>query len=74
MRKEIKQTEVLIQRLQKELEVLDGKLGDTALYADPSKAAALAKSRADTVKAIAAAEERWLDLSDAHEKAVAEAG
>jgi ATP-binding cassette subfamily F protein 3 len=74
LRKEIKQTEALIEKLQKELQVLDGKLADTALYADPTKAATLAKSRADTVKAIAAAEERWLDLSDAHEKAVAEAG
>jgi ATP-binding cassette subfamily F protein 3 len=74
LRKEIKQTEALIAKLHKDLEVLDGKLGDTALYADPAKAATLAKARADTVKAIAAAEERWLDLSDAHEKAVAEAG
>ena len=74
IRKEIKQTEALVAKLQKELEQLDARLGDTALYADPAKAAALAKSRADTVKAIAAAEERWLELSDAHEKAVAEAG
>jgi hypothetical protein len=53
---------------------VDGKLGNGTLYADPAKAGALAKSRADTVKAIEAAEERWLSLSDEHERAVAEAG
>ncbi len=71
LRKEIKQTEALIEKLQKEVQSLDVKLGDEKLYADPAKAAALAKSRADTVKAIEAAEERWLALSDEHEKAVA---
>ena len=71
LRKEIKQTEALIERLQKEVQSLDTRLGDEKLYADPAKAAALAKSRADTVKAIEAAEERWLALSDEHEKAVA---
>jgi ATP-binding cassette subfamily F protein 3 len=74
LRKEIKQTEALIAKLQKELEVVDGKLGNGTLYADPAKAGALAKSRADTVKAIEAAEERWLSLSDEHERAVADAG
>ena len=61
----------MIEKLQKEVQSLDTRLGDEKLYADPAKAAALAKSRADTVKAIEAAEERWLALSDEHEKAVA---
>jgi len=74
LRKEIKQVESLIEKLQKEVRSLDARLGDEKLYADPARAAALAKSRADTVKAIEAAEERWLALSDEHEKAVAAAG
>ena len=74
LRKEIKQVEGLIEKLQKEVEALDQKLGDQKLYADPARAADLAKVRADTVRSIQAAEERWLELSDAHEKAKADAG
>jgi ATP-binding cassette subfamily F protein 3 len=74
LRKEIKETEALIARLQKELGKLDVTLADPAVYGDPAKAAALAKSRSDTVKAIEAAEERWLTLSAEHEGAVADAG
>ncbi len=71
LRKEIRETEALIEKLQKELQVLDGKLAQPAIYGDPAKAAALAKSRSDTVKSIAAAEERWLSLSAEHESAAA---
>ena len=74
LRKEIKETEALIAKLQKELEALDRKLGDPAIYGDPAKAAGLAKERSDATKSIAAAEERWLSLSAEHEQAVAEAG
>jgi ATP-binding cassette subfamily F protein 3 len=74
LRKEIKATEALIARLQRELETLDKRLGDPALYNDPGKATSLAKTRADLAKAMSAAEEQWLALSADHERAVAEAG
>ncbi len=74
LRKEIKETEALIAKLQKELEAIDRKLGDQSLYNDPGKAAKQARVRADTARSIAAAEERWMTLSADHERAVAEAG
>jgi ATP-binding cassette subfamily F protein 3 len=74
LRKQIKETEALIEKLQKELQKFDVKLADPAIYGDPAKAAALAKSRSDMSKSIEAAEERWLALSAEHERAVAEAG
>ena len=74
LRKEIKETEALIVKLQRELEAIDRKLGDPSLYNDPAKAAQHAKVRADTVRSVAAAEERWLALSADHERTIAEAG
>jgi ATP-binding cassette subfamily F protein 3 len=74
LRKEIKETEGLIAKLQKELQAIDRKLGEPEVYGDPTKAAALAKARSDATKSIAAAEERWLSLSAEHEQAVAAAG
>ena len=74
LRKEIRDTEALIAKLQKELEAIDRKLGDPSLYHDPAKAGQQAKVRADTARSLAAAEERWLALSADHERAVTEAG
>jgi ATP-binding cassette subfamily F protein 3 len=71
LRKQVKAVEVAIERLQQEIARLDGKLADAALYADPAKAAALSKARADAVKAMGETEERWLTLSAELEAAMA---
>ncbi len=69
LRLEIKETEALIERLQKEIQVSDRLLADPKLYENPAMAAERAKARADAVKSLTAAEERWLALSTEHEKA-----
>lgn len=59
-----------IGRLTNELERLDAALADGELFArDASRAAALAKARADAAEALAAAEEEWLAASAALETA-----
>ena len=74
LRKKIKETESLMEKLRREIEAADGRLADPALYAkDPSKATAEAKARAETVRALAAAEEEWLTLSAELEAADGEA-
>jgi ATP-binding cassette subfamily F protein 3 len=63
LRKKIKETESLIEKLQKEIQAIDGRLADPKVYAQPAKVAEHGKARADAVRALAAAEERWLELS-----------
>jgi ATP-binding cassette, subfamily F, member 3 len=70
LRKRVQKAENEIVRLSKELERLDAALADGSLFAnDRPKAAALSKSRAHTVAALAAAEEEWLAASEALETA-----
>ena len=70
LRKRVQKAEAEIARLTRELEKLDLTLADGSLFTrDAAKAAAVAKSRADTAAAIAAAEEEWLDASHALESA-----
>jgi ATP-binding cassette subfamily F protein 3 len=70
LRKRVQKAEADIARLTKELEKLDATLADGSLFTrDAAKAAAIAKSRADTAAAIAAAEEEWLTASHALESA-----
>ena len=70
MRKRVQKAEADIARLTKELEKLDATLADGSLFTrDAAKAAAIAKSRADTAAAIAVAEEEWLTASHALESA-----
>ena len=74
LRKRIKETESLIERLHKELHHLDTSLADGDLYAnDPSKAARLARERAEAARRLATAEDDWLALSGEYEAAAAEA-
>jgi ATP-binding cassette subfamily F protein 3 len=55
----------LIERLRKEIQVLDGQLADPGLYTgDPAHATSLARDRAAKVHAFARAESDWLDLSE----------
>jgi ATP-binding cassette subfamily F protein 3 len=75
LRKKIKATETLIEKIQTEIRTLDGRLADPALYArDPEGAARLAKARAEAAKALARSEDDWLVLSADYERAMAESG
>ena len=57
-------------RLTREIEKLDAALGDGQLFVkDPAKAAALAKTRAETGSALLKAEEDWLAAGAALEAA-----
>ena len=71
MRKKLKDIEAAIAKLQKEIAEIDGKLADPRLYKRPDDAAFLAKDRADKVRALAAAEDKWLAASAAVEEATA---
>ncbi|MGQ7793952.1 ABC-F family ATP-binding cassette domain-containing protein [Faunimonas sp. B44] len=72
LRKKIKDSERLIEKLQGEVKALDGRLADPALYGQPDRAATLAQERAQKLKALARAEESWLALSE--EEAALQAG
>ena len=70
LRKRVQKAEADIARLTKDLEKLDATLADGALFTrEPAKAASVAKARADTASALAAAEEEWLAASHALESA-----
>jgi ATP-binding cassette subfamily F protein 3 len=69
LRKRVKDAETAIAKLQKDLAEIDRKLADPKLYQRPVDAAFLAKERADMVRAIATAEEKWLAASAAVEAA-----
>jgi ATP-binding cassette subfamily F protein 3 len=72
LRKKIKETEALIEKLQKEIQTIDGRLADPKVYAQPAKVVEQGKARADAVRALAQAEERWLELSGELEAAEVE--
>ena len=70
LRKRVKHAEAEIARLAKELASLDGRLADGEQFArEPEQAGALAKTRAELARALAAAEEEWLAASSALETA-----
>jgi ATP-binding cassette subfamily F protein 3 len=69
LRKQVRDAEAAIERLHKEIGALDLKLGDGGLYERPDEAAGLARQRADAVKALARAEERWLAADAAWQEA-----
>jgi ATP-binding cassette subfamily F protein 3 len=73
IRKKIKEVEALVEKLQKEIQVIDAKLGDSSLYSrNPTEAAFLAKSRSETAKKLAAAEDSWLAATSELEAVAAE--
>ena len=75
LRKKIRQTESLIEKLHREIAAFDTRLADPSLYArDPARIAAESKGRAEAVRALAAAEEEWLTLSAEYEAASAAPG
>src|SRR5262245_50818176 len=71
LRARITRAEATIERLTQEMARLDTALAQPDLYADPARAAGLAKARADAATALAAAEADWLDASTAYEAAMA---
>jgi ATP-binding cassette subfamily F protein 3 len=71
LRKKVKDAEAAIAKLQQALAEIDKKLADPKLYNRPVDAAFLAKERADTARAISAAEDKWLAASAAVEEATA---
>jgi len=74
LRKKIKDAESLIESVQKEIREIDAKLSDSSLYdRNPTEAAFLAKERAEAVRSLAKAEEKWLASSAELEEAMAEA-
>jgi ATP-binding cassette subfamily F protein 3 len=72
LRQRIAQADAAVKRLTEEIARIDVTLADAGLFArDPSKAANLAKVRADTVDALARAEDEWLAASAELEAAMA---
>jgi len=71
LKKQITDTEALMERLQKLIARLDAELAAPDLYAkSPAKAAELAKERADAVSRLEDAENRWLKMSADYETAI----
>jgi ATP-binding cassette subfamily F protein 3 len=61
LRERVSRAEAEIVRLTREIETLDTKLADGALFTrDPAKAAAMSKARSDYADALTRAEEDWL--------------
>jgi ATP-binding cassette subfamily F protein 3 len=72
LRKRISQAEAATQKLGAEIARLDAALADPNLFtSDPAKGAALWKARAEAGAKLAAAEQDWLEASDALDEASA---
>jgi ATP-binding cassette subfamily F protein 3 len=71
LRARISAAEAAIGRLSAELAHLDAALAAPGAFGDPARAASLAKARADTARALAAAEDDWFDASTAYDAAMA---
>ncbi len=70
LKKQLQDAEKRIAQLNAKIASIDTALGDAALYArDPAKAQALTRERGEIVKAVALAEEEWLELSEVYEEA-----
>ncbi|MEQ8267829.1 MAG: ATP-binding cassette domain-containing protein [Parvibaculum sp.] len=72
LKKKAQAAEQEVARIQKIVEALTAKLGDPKVAGDPAASAATAKERADALKALARAEEHWLEVSSAYEEAMAD--
>jgi ATP-binding cassette subfamily F protein 3 len=72
LRKKVKDIETAMAKLQKEIADIETKLANPKVYGDPTEAAFLAKDRADKVRELSAAEDKWLAASAAVEAAAAE--
>ena len=72
LKKKAQAAEKDVERLQGEVAKLDAKLADAAAFeGKPDEAARVAKARADALRALARAEETWLEASAAYDEAMA---
>ena len=70
LRQRVERAEAEVTRLSREIEKLDAALADGELFSrEPAKAAAMAKTRSDSARALAKAEEDWLAAGAALEAA-----
>jgi ATP-binding cassette subfamily F protein 3 len=73
LKKAMVQAEAAIEKITRQIGVIDAQLADTQLYTrDPRRAQALARERGEHLQARDAAEEAWLEASEAYEAAVQE--
>jgi ATP-binding cassette subfamily F protein 3 len=73
LKEKVEIAEHQIADLNAEIAKLDKALSDPLLFTrDPAKGSAVSKKRADAVRRLAAAEERWLAANEDYEKAMAE--
>jgi ATP-binding cassette subfamily F protein 3 len=71
LRRRIADCDTAIKRLSEEIARLEAALAEPGLFArNPSRASALAKARAEAVRALARAEDEWLEASAAFESAM----
>ena len=71
LQKRIKETETLMERLQKRIQAIETELADPALYEkNPARATELAKERAALSNRLGEHEEDWLALSQDYERAM----
>src|SRR5690606_35838614 len=72
LQKKIKESEQLIQKLQKQIQGFEGQLEDPALYEkDPQKAIRINKELSEARSSLANLEDQWLELSTEYEEAMA---
>jgi ATP-binding cassette subfamily F protein 3 len=72
LKKKAQAAEKEVERLQGEVAKLDAKLADAAAFeGKPDEAARVAKARADALRALAKAEETWLEAGAAYDEAMA---
>ncbi|MGB3809794.1 MAG: ABC-F family ATP-binding cassette domain-containing protein [Parvibaculum sp.] len=72
LKKKAQAAEKEVERLQGEVAKLDALLGDAAAFqGKPDDASRVAKARADALRALAKAEESWLEASTAYDEAMA---
>lgn len=73
LQKKIKESEQLIQKLQKQIQGFEGQLEDPALYEkDPQKAIRINKELSEARSSLANLEDQWLELSTEYEEAMAD--
>jgi ATP-binding cassette subfamily F protein 3 len=74
LKKQVTKAEGEIDLLSKRIAAIDRELADAAVYTrDPARAQALARERGGLIRARADAEAKWMDASEAYERAQADA-
>lgn len=72
LKKAMHAAEAIVEKLTRQIATLDTQLADAGIYIqDPAKALSLAQNRGQLSKQLAAAEDAWLQATDAYETAAA---